>query len=199
MPPPAAIWLSFRNESFRATNTKSLCNTILPAPSAAAPPWTENPSKSGPVFYVPDNRPAQQSGILYRNDYLILCNPAPIFDRHFTVVSLEHQPQEITSSLSWLLQLAADASPDYTVFYNGPACGASAPDHLHFQMIPADALPYLNELKDLPPVKETVCRPTTVSEKSLTVPLLFLESKNAEDLQTRFLQFIENMPKNVVG
>jgi len=27
----------------------------------------------------------------------------------------------------------SEAMSSYTVFYNGPQCGASAPDHLHFQ------------------------------------------------------------------
>ena len=110
--------------------------------------------KNRPCFLCKDNLPSEQQGILYRNQYLILCNPAPIFENHFTIVTLEHKPQEITSSISWLLRLSMDLSPDYAVFYNGPACGASAPDHLHFQMIPVNTLPFLSELKELPPVKE---------------------------------------------
>ncbi|MCK7509074.1 MAG: DUF4922 domain-containing protein [Desulfobacterales bacterium] len=142
--------------------------------------------KKRPCFLCADNRPAQQSGILYRNDYVILCNPAPIFDRHFTIVSLEHQPQEITSSLSWLLQLAADASPDYTVFYNGPACGASAPDHLHFQMIPAGCTPLFEGIK-APSASQSFCLPSaTIYEKGIDRSAIVLASKNAEALQMRF-------------
>lgn len=100
-----------------------------------------------PCFLCAENRPDEQSGILYRDHYQILCNPAPIFERHFTAAALGHLPQDIRSSLDTLLDLAHDAAPGYTVLYNGPACGASAPDHLHFQMIPSRALPFLNELK----------------------------------------------------
>ena len=89
-----------------------------------------------------ENRPARQSGILYRDDYQILCNPAPIFERHFTVAALSHLPQDIRSSLDALLDIAHDAAPGHAVFYNGPACGASAPDHLHFQMIPSARFPF---------------------------------------------------------
>jgi len=110
--------------------------------------------KNRPCFLCRTNLPREQMGIFYRKKYLILCNPAPIFNWHFTVAALDHRPQEITSSFPSLLDLAADVSPDYTVLYNGPACGASAPDHLHFQMIPSDALPFLNELKKLPTIKE---------------------------------------------
>lgn len=138
-----------------------------------------------PCFLCRENLPPDQQGILYRHRYLILCNPAPIFDRHFTVATLEHQPQEITSSLPWLLKLAADASPDYTVFYNGPACGASAPDHLHFQMIPSDALPFLAELKELPPVKETDTVQYLIGN-GFDRSVLVMESENAGALNDHF-------------
>ena len=97
--------------------------------------------KSRPCFLCTRNLPSEQQGILYQKEYLILCNPAPIFEKHFTVVHRQHQPQAIAASMDKLLDMAADMSPDFVVFYNGPACGASAPDHLHFQVIPAGLLP----------------------------------------------------------
>ncbi|MGV8057954.1 MAG: DUF4922 domain-containing protein [Smithellaceae bacterium] len=96
--------------------------------------------KNRPCFLCALNLSRPQKGILYQK-YLILCNPMPIFEKHFTIAHLQHQPQEIVESLGGLLDLTADMSPDFIVFYNGPACGASAPDHLHFQAIPADTLP----------------------------------------------------------
>ena len=144
-----------------------------------------------PCFLCRGNLPPGQHGISYRNRYLILCNPAPIFDRHFTVVTLKHQPQEITSSLSWLLQLATDASPDYTVLYNGPACGASAPDHLHFQMIPSDTLPFLKELNELPPVKVG----TTVqiyAGKGFDRAAVVLASEDTEALKEQFVHLLKS-------
>jgi Domain of unknown function (DUF4922) len=68
-------------------------------------------------------------------------NPFPIAPEHFTVPALAHTPQRINGALDTLLRLARDLSPRYTVFYNGPQCGASAPDHLHFQAVPAGFLP----------------------------------------------------------
>jgi len=127
---------------------------------------------------------------LYRKDYMILCNPAPIFDQHFTIVTLQHQPQEIGSSMASLLQMAADLSPGYTVFYNGPACGASAPDHLHFQMIPASALPFLNTLKTLYPIKE-ISSVRLYKADNLDRSVVILESKNREALREQFAHFIE--------
>jgi len=92
-------------------------------------------------FLCLENLPEPQKGILYRDEFLLLCNPAPIFPRHFTFSSIYHIPQELESSLSVLLDLTKDLSPDYTVFYNGPKSGASAPDHLHFQVSPRRAIP----------------------------------------------------------
>lgn len=98
--------------------------------------------KNRACFLCTDNLPREQKGILYKKEYLILCNPAPIFEKHFTVVHVQHQPQAITGSIESLLDIAADMSPDFIVFYNGPACGASAPDHLHYQAVPSNALPF---------------------------------------------------------
>lgn len=99
--------------------------------------------KNRPCFLCSANLPPEQKGILYSKDYLILCNPAPVFAKHFTVVHMQHQPQAIAMSMERLLDLTADLSPEFAVLYNGPACGASAPDHLHFQAIPANSLPLL--------------------------------------------------------
>ena len=54
---------------------------------------------------------------------------------------MHHVPQDFESSVDAMLDLARDLSPDYSVFYNGPECGASAPDHLHFQASPRRAIP----------------------------------------------------------
>ena len=65
--------------------------------------------------------------------YLMLCNPFPIFPEHFTIASLHHTRQVIRESFGALLQITRDLGARYVIFYNGPRCGASAPDHLHFQ------------------------------------------------------------------
>ena len=92
-------------------------------------------------FLCLEHLPEPQKGILYCDEFLLLCNPVPIFARHFTFSSIHHIPQELESSLSILLNLTRDLSPDFTVFYNGPKSGASAPDHLHFQVSPRRAIP----------------------------------------------------------
>ena len=84
-------------------------------------------------FLCVENLPAEQKGILYNNNYIILCNPFPIFLTHFTITNKEHTPQRIIDTFSDMLDLSKDLSKHYSVIYNGPRCGASAPDHLHFQ------------------------------------------------------------------
>lgn len=83
-------------------------------------------------FLCVENLPEQQLGILY-NNYIILCNPFPIFPEHFTITHKEHQPQRIADTFSDMIDISRDLSEYYSVIYNGPRCGASAPDHLHFQ------------------------------------------------------------------
>jgi hypothetical protein len=77
--------------------------------------------------------PAEQRGVPFGDRFMVLCNPFPIFPEHFTIPHCDHVPQRIGGELTSFLQLANDLAPRYTVFYNGPRCGASAPDHLHFQ------------------------------------------------------------------
>lgn len=92
-------------------------------------------------FLCLEHLPEPQKGILYRDEFLLLCNPAPIFPYHMTLASIHHKPQELEPSLHLLLDVAKDLSPEFTVFYNGPKCGASAPDHLHFQTSPRRSIP----------------------------------------------------------
>lgn len=100
-------------------------------------------------FLCPENLPAEQKGIEI-GDYTILVNPFPIFPEHFTIPRNEHIPQQIKPFFSDMLHLSKELS-NYLVFYNGPQCGASAPDHMHFQAGTKDFLPLVNDyfrLKD---------------------------------------------------
>lgn len=83
-------------------------------------------------FLCNENRPPEQDAIAFGNDFLILVNPFPIFKNHFTISCNRHVDQRFIPNVKTLLELAA-AMEGFTVFYNGPECGASAPDHLHFQ------------------------------------------------------------------
>ena len=95
-------------------------------------------------FLCPANLPEVQKGIPFNGHYQILINPFPIFPKHLTVPELEHVDQRILLRFEDMLDLAAVAD-DYVVFYNGPKCGASAPDHAHFQAGNKGVLPIETE------------------------------------------------------
>ena len=85
-----------------------------------------------PCFLCAENRPEIQKGIPFLDKYIILCNPYPILQNHLTIPLFSHVPQRIGKKIEDMLTLT-ELLPDYIVFYNGPKCGASAPDHFHFQ------------------------------------------------------------------
>ena len=98
-------------------------------------------------FLCLDRLPAGQRGIFYRNEYLILCNPMPIFPSHFIVSHVDHRLQAIAGQIDFFLRLIADFSPGWVILYNGPKCGASAPDHLHFHASPTGQMPIEKEMR----------------------------------------------------
>jgi len=98
-------------------------------------------------FLCLENLPAEQKGIDAGN-YTVLVNPFPIFPEHFTIPHKQHIEQQILPYFTDMLDLA-QLLADYVVFYNGPKCGASAPDHLHFQAGTKDFLPLVNDFKRL--------------------------------------------------
>jgi hypothetical protein len=85
-----------------------------------------------PCFLCGGNLPPEEEGMRFDEDFTIYCNPFPIVDHHLTIAHREHGLQRIANQFGNMLDLAA-ALPGYFVIYNGPECGASAPDHLHFQ------------------------------------------------------------------
>ncbi|MEA4905472.1 MAG: DUF4922 domain-containing protein [Petrimonas sp.] len=85
-----------------------------------------------PCFLCSENRPKVQSGISFLDKYIILVNPFPILQKHLTIALHSHVPQRIRRKTGDMLTLA-ELLPEHIVFYNGPKCGASAPDHFHLQ------------------------------------------------------------------
>ena len=97
-----------------------------------------------PCFLCAANLPPEQKGLAWGDGFTLLCNPFPIVERHLTVVHRAHRPQRIEGQVGTMLDLAA-ALPGYFVVYNGPQCGASAPDHLHLQAGSREELPIVRE------------------------------------------------------
>lgn len=96
-------------------------------------------------FLCTDNQPAKQKAVLWGDHYKIQVNPYPIFKRHLTIADLRHVPQQLTDRVGDMLSLAKALS-DFVIFYNGPQCGASAPDHAHFQAGAKGEMPLPDEM-----------------------------------------------------
>jgi hypothetical protein len=142
-------------------------------------------------FLCVEHLPPEQQGIGYGKDLLILCNPAPIFAEHFTISHREHREQRLAPHVPTLLRLAADLGPDFSVFYNGPRCGASAPDHFHFQAAPLSAIPVVREASGSSTV--SVCeivsvRVSTIAGYGRTIATL--RGNDAEAMAGAFERFL---------
>lgn len=96
-------------------------------------------------FLCTENQPSKQRAILWGNRYKIQVNPYPIFERHLTIADLNHVAQHLAGRVGDMLSLAKDL-PGFVIFYNGPQCGASAPDHAHFQAGCKGAMPLCDEI-----------------------------------------------------
>lgn len=97
-------------------------------------------------FLCNENRPLEQQALAFGDQFLILLNPYPIFQTHFTITSNTHIAQQFIDNTQSMLELAA-AMEGFTILYNGPESGASAPDHLHFQAGESDLLPVNQEFE----------------------------------------------------
>lgn len=103
-------------------------------------------------FLCSSNRPPEQFSLDFEGrkgrKYDILLNPYPIFRNHLVIAMKEHTPQSIWRRYVDMLDISR-ALPGFTVFYNGPECGASAPDHHHFQAASKGQMPLENDIDTL--------------------------------------------------
>lgn len=148
-----------------------------------------------PCFLCTQNRPAEQAAIDC-GDWQALVNPFPIFPKHFTIVHKQHQPQDFAQHIADFLQFTHNL-PDYVVFYNGPRCGASAPDHLHFQAGNRDFLPLVGDYFRLKSERaRQVDRIGSASVFALDDYLrtvFCIEGKRADAVQVAFLNLYNNL------
>ncbi len=148
-------------------------------------------------FLSIENLPPEQRGILYRDRFLVLCNPAPIVDRHLTISHIDHVPQAVEEYFGTMLLLAKDFSPAFTIFYNGPRCGASAPDHMHFQACPAGVIPVeLDAASGQRRVPErTIDGVQILTLKNFGREAILLEGTEADRLESVFHRLMASMKK----
>lgn len=151
-------------------------------------------------FLCKENRPAIQKGLEYinngntENPYTVLINPFPIFPKHLTIPLLDHTLQLISGRFDAMLNLAKEL-PGYTLFYNGPKCGASAPDHFHFQAGNKGFLTIESELQnmELEPISQT--NNTRVSlVKGVFSGLILLDSNSPFEANEIFEKILTVLP-----
>ncbi len=100
-----------------------------------------------PCFLCDHNRPAVQHALPTEKHYQLLVNPFPILPEHFTIPTRRHQPQTIYKHFGMMRRMAWDM-PSHVIFYNGPLCGASCPDHCHLQAGQRGILPIERDWKE---------------------------------------------------
>ncbi len=151
-------------------------------------------------FLCAENRPLVQEGIPFvaesdpATEYIVLINPFPIFPRHLTIPANQHTPQLIMGRMGAMLELAK-VLDDYTIFYNGPKCGASAPDHFHFQAGNKGFMPIEKELSMCK--KSIIAEEEDISVYSLTekIPGVFgIESSDAVKASDAFEKLYAQLP-----
>ena len=106
--------------------------------------------KQRPCFLCAENLPAEEKGIAFGENYVVLCNPFPVLKNHLVISHRQHTPQAIADKFTDFLDLTKAVGSDFFTLYNGPACGASAPDHHHFQACSRAAVPLFDEVENWP-------------------------------------------------
>lgn len=160
-----------------------------------------------PCFLCKKNRPLEQREVKYHyslQHYSILVNPFPIFDRHLTIASDEHEEQLIEERIGAMIELA-HLLPSYFLFYNGATTGASAPDHFHFQAGSRRVLPIEQQLGSLK--REVLYREEggngergTISlTNSLFRSLFIIEAKEKSILEALFVKLYRVLPSGGEG
>jgi ATP adenylyltransferase/5',5'''-P-1,P-4-tetraphosphate phosphorylase II len=142
-------------------------------------------------FLCESNLPDMQRWLVFDGKYNIMVNPYPIFPRHLTVSLREHENQRIRGRFADMLKLAGELV-DFTVFYNGPRCGASAPDHFHFQAGSRGIMPIENEFRSLPGSlisEQSGCRTFTIDNYHRHV--IVIEGKNVSALEEIFVNIYD--------
>ena len=146
-PLAASNFRSLKNAEYRFMDVGGLKVSLQMNPCRIISSTAEVDEKSiaaRPCFLCTANRPKEQFHVKYEGkkhrSYNVQVNPYPIFRNHLVVVRDQHLPQTIWHHFPDML-LFTKMYQDFTVFYNGPMSGASAPDHLHFQACPRGILP----------------------------------------------------------
>ena len=151
-----------------------------------------------PCFLCDKNRPKEQMSKQIDEKFHLLVNPFPILPVHFTIPARKHQPQLIYKNYGEMHRFISLYS-DLMVFYNGPKCGASAPDHLHFQAGTNGILPLQTNWQRLSRNLTDIISLNDEEKISVVrdfiVPVFVIISKSAESDEALFRRLYKAMPQ----
>lgn len=151
-----------------------------------------------PCFLCDKNRPKEQMSKQIDEKFHLLVNPFPILSVHFTIPARKHQPQLIYKNYGEMHRFISLHS-DLMVFYNGPKCGASAPDHLHFQAGTNGILPLQTNWQRLSRNLTDIISLNDEEKISVVrdfiVPAFVIISKSAESDEALFRRLYKAMPQ----
>ena len=151
-----------------------------------------------PCFLCEKNRPKVQMSKQIDERFYLLVNPFPILPVHFTIPARKHQPQAIFKNYGEMHRFLSLHS-ELMVFYNGPKCGASAPDHLHFQAGTSGILPLQNNWQRLSRnLTDIIClndEEKIAAIRDYTVPAFVIISKSEECDEMLFKRLYSAMPQ----
>ena len=152
---------------------------------------------SRPCFLCEQNRPKEQMQKQIDKNFTLLVNPFPIMPQHFTIPLRAHRQQSIGLNYGEMYRLL-NAYPTLTVFYNGPKCGASAPDHMHFQAICSGMLPIQNDWARLSRDLDIIIRKDDKGElaaiKNSVIPLFVIRCKDQSTGEQLFRNLYASLP-----
>lgn len=151
-----------------------------------------------PCFLCDKNRPKEQMSKQIDEKFHLLVNPFPILPVHFTIPARKHQPQLIYKNYGEMHRFISLHS-DLMLFYNGPKCGASAPDHLHFQAGTNGILPLQTNWQRLSRNLTDIISLNDEEKISVVrdfiVPAFVIISKSAESDEALFRRLYKAMPQ----
>ena len=150
-----------------------------------------------PCFLCDKNRPKEQMSQQIDERFHLLVNPFPILPVHFTIPARKHQPQAIYKNYGEMHRFLSLHS-ELIVFYNGPKCGASAPDHLHFQAGTSGILPlqanWQRLSRNLTDIISLNDEEKIAVVRDFIVPAFVIISKSEESDETLFHRLYKSMP-----
>lgn len=147
-------------------------------------------------FLCKKNMPTDQMKRDYDGEFFLSVNPFPILNTHLTIISHDHRPQSIKGNTMRMLGLADYMEEGFTVFYNSPKSGASAPFHCHFQAGVTSCLPAFMEIesiRDKYTVKEY--HGDTFLIKEPTRGIVLIETKDINKAGQRFTEVLDQLSR----